>query len=86
MKFLNISRYGLGRTDLFPDFCGDGLYDVQPTHETWYISFDFYHHSSESLTLSYPVHIETLAMIYWNSCVAPTCQKKSQLYKIMVVM
>ena len=56
-------------------------------YETWYISFDFYHHSSESLTLSCPVHIETLAMIYWNSCVAPTCQKeKSQLYKIIVVM
>ena len=32
MKFINISRYDLGRTDLFPDFCGDGLYDVPPTH------------------------------------------------------
>ena len=32
MKFLNISRYDLGRTDLFPDFCGDSLNDVPPTH------------------------------------------------------
>ena len=32
MKFLNISRQNLGRTDLFPHFCGDVLYDVPPTH------------------------------------------------------
>ena len=32
MKFLNIARYGLGRTDLVHDFCGYGLYDVPPTH------------------------------------------------------
>ena len=32
MKFLHISRYGLGRNDLFPDFCGDLLYGVPPTH------------------------------------------------------
>ena len=32
MKCLQISRYGLRRTDLFPDFCGDILYDVPPTH------------------------------------------------------
>ena len=32
IKFLNILRYGLGRTDLFPDFSGDVLYDVPPTH------------------------------------------------------
>ena len=32
MKLLHISRYGLGRTDLFLDFCGDVLYDVPPTH------------------------------------------------------
>ena len=44
------------------------------------------------LTLCYPVHLETLAVIYWNSCVALKCQKKqkqievSQLHKIMVVM
>ena len=25
MKFLNILRYGLGRTDFFPDFCHDVL-------------------------------------------------------------
>ena len=31
MKYLNNSRYGLGRTDLFPNFCGDGLYNVPPT-------------------------------------------------------
>ena len=31
MKFLKISRYDLGRTDLFPDFCGDGHYDFPPT-------------------------------------------------------
>ena len=42
------------------------------------------------LTLRYPMHIETLAVIYWNSRVALTCKNKtidvSQLYKIMVVM
>ena len=32
MEFLHNSRYGLGRTDLFPDFCGDVLSDVPATH------------------------------------------------------
>ena len=32
MKFIDISRYGRGKTDLFPDFYGDGLYDNPPTH------------------------------------------------------
>ena len=32
IKFLNILRQSLGRTDLFPDFGGDVLYEVPPTH------------------------------------------------------
>ena len=42
---------------------------------------------SKILTLCYPVHIETLAMIYLNSCVALKYQREklidvSQLHKI----
>ena len=39
MKFHHNSRYGLGRTDLFPDFCGDVLYDVPGTHVDKFIFF-----------------------------------------------
>ena len=39
MKFLHISRYGLGKTDLFPDFCGDVLYDAPPTHVDKFIFY-----------------------------------------------
>ena len=52
VKFLNISRYGLGRTDLFPDLCGYGLYDVPPTHvDTFLLS-----NSGYSFYLSLSVH------------------------------
>ena len=43
------------------------------------------------LTLCYPVHIETLAVIYWNSRVALMFQREkvigvSRLHKVMIVM
>ena len=43
------------------------------------------------LALCYPVNLEILAVIYWNSCVALRCQKEksidvSQRYKTMVAM
>ena len=38
MKFLDILREGQDRTDLSPDFCGDVLYVVPPTHVDKFIS------------------------------------------------
>ena len=32
------------------------------------------------LILCYPVHIETLAVIFWNSCVELKCQKEKLTY------
>ena len=52
MKFLNISRWGLGRTDLFPDFWGDVLYIVPPTHVDKFLLLDSGYSFYLSLTVN----------------------------------
>ena len=44
INFLDISRWGQDRIDLFPYFCGDVLYDVPPTHggQTFFITFELF--------------------------------------------
>ena len=47
--------------------------DAHP-YEEWYISFDATVISPKVSMLFYPVAIETLAVIHWNSYVAPNCK------------
>ena len=54
MEFLHKSRYGLGRTDLFPDVLDDALYDVPATHVDKFLlsnsGYSFYISLSVNLT------------------------------------
>ena len=61
MNLLNISSKGLSRIDLFPNFCGDVLYDVPSNHVGTFLLYILAIHFYFNLSVNLASHFSNVA-------------------------